>query len=124
MEAPTSSDRRLQSHSWAVWAIIVLIAAYGLGWLGWQVLIVRHRHIVLAELTAHGARLPDRDSRKRIPIVELVQVRPAEADSNISKVRWLLGDRPVRSIQLEHKITADDRAAIEAFPEASVSAWR
>jgi hypothetical protein len=106
-----------------VWAIIVLVAAYGLGWLGWQVLIVRHRHAVLAQLAAGGTRVSLLDSRKRIPFVKLVQVRPAETSSGISKIRRLLGDRPVSFIELDHKITADDRAAIEAFPEARVSAW-
>ncbi|HEY1786130.1 MAG TPA: hypothetical protein VGG30_11295 [Pirellulales bacterium] len=120
MEATETCRRRWSSHDWNVLVVIALAAAIPLGWLTWQVGIVRHRRAMRAQIVANGGRLFVYISPESVCLPTYETGPPADSDRRISKVRELLGDAAIALIWLPRAITAVDRDTIEAFPEAEV----
>jgi hypothetical protein len=114
---------------------IGLVVAIGLGWLGWQVSIVQHRRAMRAQIMASGQTeftgkgtlrtgpvfFGGSGSIKRLtPPPATVQIRTAELGREHSRLRQLLGDQEISSLYFWRPLTAADRTAIDAFPEADV----
>jgi hypothetical protein len=105
--------------------VAVTILAIPLGWLAWQAETGHHRELMLATIKANGGNFYigidlDRIRFERSP--QVVIVRPVDNSAGISKIRELLGDGHIDLIGFNRQLTAVDRAAIEAFPEAKVMA--
>jgi hypothetical protein len=116
------TSRRWRSQEWNVMLVVAIIVALGVGWLGWQVQIVRHRRAMHEQLRASGASFDQQD-----PFADDCEVvqgpLPSAPGQSIAKLRWLLGDEAIDEICLSGEITAADRTAIAAFPEAEIVMW-
>jgi hypothetical protein len=112
-------SRWWHSTEWNVLISLAIIAALGVGYVGWQASIVWHRQTVRAQLKASGAicscELP---VLRGFPMYDWM--RDAECDG-IPEIRRLLGDKEVNTIHFPGKLTGADRIAIESFPEAAVT---
>jgi hypothetical protein len=112
-------SRRWLGHEWNVIVVIAFIAALGVGWLGWEANVVRHRRAMREQIEAGGGAVFGVDiSWPASPLV--VQIRPADSGYSISRIRGQFGDEPIALIGFDRQLTASDREAIEAFPEAQV----
>ena len=126
MDAPETSRRRWwQSTEWNVLLVLALVVAIGLGWLGWQASIVRHRRAIGRQFETDGEVRFGRmmyASKKIVisPPPLFREIHPADPRCAVSQVRRLLGDQEVRFIEFWRPLTAADRQAMEAFPEAEV----
>jgi hypothetical protein len=120
MEDLAPSRRPWFTHERTVLIVIALVVAFGLGWLGWQAQIVRHRQAVRKQINANGGYGM---SDGFLPPA-FVLVRAADRDCGISKIRRMLGDEEMPSIVFGDPLTAADREAINAFPEANVYEFR
>ena len=115
MTGPEAPRRRWLTQERTVLLVVSLVVAIGLGWLGWQAQIARHRRAMREQLEATGKFLSD------LPYTGLrTLIRPAERDSGIPSITWLFGDEYVAEIWLESPLGDSDREAIAAFPEAEV----
>lgn len=116
MDASERSRRWWLSHEWQVLLALAIIAAIGLGWLGWQASIVRYRRSMREQIEAGGGVIQQlTDGWRAAP-----RIRSFDPDYRISWIRQLLGDEEVYIIEFDRQLTASDRIAVEAFPEASV----
>jgi hypothetical protein len=104
MDASEPTRRPWLTHERTVLLVITLVAATGLGWLGWQFQIVSHRRAMLERLEESATMKCD------VP----------DPRSNLLTIRQLLGDEQISSIRFHSEPTAADREAIGAFPEAEV----
>jgi hypothetical protein len=120
MDEPEPSRRPWLTHERTVLLVVALVVALGLIWLGWQAHIVRHRRVVRAQIEASGGSVGPFEDRLGIETVLLV---PATRGSDIPTIRRLIGDEPVDLIGFSRELTAADREAIKAFPEARVWGW-
>jgi hypothetical protein len=111
MSAPEPYRRWRQSHEWQVLIVLALLAMLPLGWLGWQATIVQHRRAMRDRIEASGGKV-----RTPGPLAII------QSDVDISRIRRLLGDEFYHAIFFDRPLTAADREAIEAFPEAQVGA--
>jgi hypothetical protein len=134
MDAPGTDRRRWLTHERTVLLVVALVVVFGLatglGWLGWQTSIVRHRRAMRTQIEASGALVivdvvsaaafPKRVDWRYAPLV--VTIRPAAPDPGISNVRRRLGDWRVESLFFNRQLTDADKEAIRAFPEAEIQA--
>lgn len=122
MDAPESPRRWHQE--WNVRVVIAIIAAIGFACLGWEVQTVRHRRAMLAQIEAAGGEVVIvAFETPANPFVPPVRIRPADRDYRhyyLSEIRRLFGDGKIGLILFDRRLTAADREAIEAFPEAYV----
>jgi hypothetical protein len=118
MDAPDPSRRVWHSHEWNVLVVIALISGLGLGWLGWQATIVRHRRAMREQIKASGGWADD--GLSYTPFNTAAPKGYVFRDHTIPKIRELLGDEAVAWITFRREPTASDREALEAFPEANV----
>src|SRR5580698_795457 len=103
MDAPESTRRRWwHSTEWNVLLVLTIVIAIGLGYVGWQAYVVHHRWAMREQIKAGGGTIsrgsPDSDHyyiRERSPYYIVRQGNWADPP----KVRLLLGDEIVRSIE-------------------------
>ena len=105
---------------------VLLVALVG-AWLGWQARIVQHRKAVFAQLVeAQVSYVIERQSHNGIEREcdwhsgAIVGASPQDESRGPSWTRRLLGDFTVSQLGFDRPLTAADRLAIEAFPEAGV----
>jgi hypothetical protein len=115
MTIPDEPRRRWLRFSLRTLFVLVTVIAC---WLGWQVHVVQHRKAILKQIEADGGFFPDSFKYS----TGIMMFRSGDYDYQISKTRRSLGDRPVHSIVFRRRLTAADRHAIEAFPEAELTA--
>lgn len=102
--------------------VVVTVACVTLGWLVWQIQIVRERKAVLAELKRLDADL-DFQTLETCEAIRRPLYRPELSEYiRVPRVRRMLGDESFESISLPLKL---DQQGIEraekAFPEAMLS---
>jgi hypothetical protein len=107
MDAQEPSRRRWQSHEWNVLAVVAIVAAIGLGWLGMEASTVRHRRAMRAQIEASGGRV-------------FTPGLLASIDGDISKVRRMLGDEFTHQIFLPRDSALDQGEVAKTFPEARI----
>jgi hypothetical protein len=109
MDTPESPRRPWLTHERAVLVVIALLAMLPLGWLGWQAAIVQYRRAMRERIQASGGTI---NTPGPLAIIQ--------SDADIPKIRRLLGDEFYHAIIFDRPLTAADREAIAAFPEAQV----
>jgi hypothetical protein len=118
MDATEPSRRWWFTHEQTVLLVIALMAALGLGWLGMEVHTVRHRRAMRARIEAGGGRVCVFVAEWMVLTGETGP--PVFGDRRIPRVRELLGDTAIALIRPAHALTAFDREAMAAFPEAEI----
>jgi hypothetical protein len=100
MHEPKSYRRRML-------LVIALLVALPLGWLGWQVSIVRHRQAMRSQIEASGGKV-------------FTPGPLASIEGDISTIRRMLGDEFTHQIFLRGDSRIDEREVAESFPEARI----
>jgi hypothetical protein len=116
MDTP-EPPRRWLSHEWTVLLVLAIVAALGADYVGRQASVVRYRRTMREQIVAGGAQMPGDDF---IAVPSFALLRPADGHRSISWMRELLADEAVSTIWFDLELTASDREAIAAFPEAEV----
>ena len=121
MDAPESYRRRWwHSYEWTVLLAIAISAALGLGGLGWQASIVGHRRAMRNQIEASGGSVNYFGYSGPPEAFVIAKIRAAGGNRGISPIRRLLGDQVISEVYFRRQITAADRKAMEAFPEAEL----
>jgi len=112
---------RMGNQQYSLRAILVPLRLV-VFWAGWDVQISKHRKAMLKQITADGglavASMPL--TWKTSHGIEKVRWR-----SNTYRISWIgqrLGDKYVRAIGFNRRMTAADKEAASAFPEADIYA--
>jgi hypothetical protein len=118
MDPAEPSRRRWIGHEWTVLLVIAIVATLAFGWLGWQFSIVVHRRAMWLQINANGGWSPG-ETLDWSHSIGPDTVRESE-QLGIPKIRRLMGDTSSPYITFDHPLTAGDREAIQAFPEARI----
>ena len=122
MAATIPTRRRWFQFGLGTMLLLVTIFALPLGWLGWQLQIVRSRQAVRKQIAASSGSVFVGELDWKGRSTSMRTVRPADYNLEISALRRRLGDEFVDLIAFSRQLTAADRRAIAVIPEAEILA--